>query len=89
MKLGDIYKHKTNNELIQIESFANHINDANPFKTIIVFNYIQECGGLYGHCPSFNGYGSQEEIEEQYELFICQEDLCKYDSWEDIFNSIK
>lgn len=89
MKLGEIYKHKTSNNLIQIESFANHINDMSPSKTIIVFNHIHESMGMYGHFPSFNGYGSQEEIEEQYELLICQEDLSKYNSWDDIFELIK
>ena len=89
MKLGDIYKHKTNNNLIQIDSFASHINDDNPFKTIIVFNHISNSMGMYGHCPSFNEYGSQQEIEEQYELLVPQEDLKKYNSFDEIFELIK
>lgn len=89
MKLGDIYKHKTENNLIQIDSFASHINDINPFKTIIVFANISKSMGMYGSCPSFNGYGTKEEIEEQYELLVPEEELEKYNSWEEIFELIK
>ena len=89
MKLGDIYKHKTDNNIIQIDSFANHINDENPFRTIIVFANISKSMDMYGSCPSFNGYGSQEEIEEKYELLVSQENLSKYNSWEEIFDLIK
>lgn len=89
MKLGDIYKHKTENNLIQIDSFASHINDINPFKTIIVFANISKSMGMYGSCPSFNGYGTKEEIEEQYELLVPEEELKNYNSWEEIFELIK
>ena len=89
MKLGDIYKHKTENNLIQIDSFASHINDINPFKTIIVFANISKSMGMYGSCPSFNGYGTKEVIEEQYELLVPEEELEKYNSWEEIFELIK
>lgn len=89
MKLGDIYKHKTENNLIQIDSFASHINDINPFKTIIVFANISKSMGMYGSCPSFNRYGTKEEIEEQYELLVPEEELEKYNSWEEIFELIK
>lgn len=89
MKLRDIYKHKTENNLIQIDSFASHINDINPFKTIIVFANISKSMGMYGSCPSFNGYGTKEEIEEQYELLVPEEELEKYNSWEEIFELIK
>lgn len=89
MKLGDIYKHKTENNLIQIDSFASHINDINPFKTIIVFANISKSMGMYGSCPSFNGYGTKEEIEEQYELLVSEEELKNYNSWEEIFELIK
>ena len=89
MKLGDIYKHKIDGSIIQIECFASHIKEINPFKTIIVFSNIVESIGMYGSCPSFNGYGSKEEIEDEYELAIPQEDLAKYDSWEEIIETIK
>lgn len=89
MKLRDIYKHKTENNLIQIDSFASHINDINPFKTIIVFANISKSMGMYGSCPSFNGYGTKEEIEEQYELLVPEEELKNYNSWEEIFELIK
>lgn len=84
MKLGDIYKHKETNDLIQIDSFANHINNiGNGF--IIVYTNIKKHNDYEtGSCPSFNGYGSEEEIEKEYELLVSQGDLTKYDSWEEI-----
>lgn len=89
MKIGDIYIHKVDGNIIQIESFARHVAIFNPFETIIVFaNIIKTLGG-YGSSPTFNGYGSQNEIEEQYKLAIPQEELKNFDSWHEIMNHIK
>lgn len=86
MKLGDVYRHKECGNLIKIESFATHINEnLNPFNVVIVFANLEKLGGAYGYAPSFNGYGTKEEIEEQYELLVAQEDLNKYSSWEEVF----
>ena len=82
MKLYDIYKNKETNRLIQIDSFANHVatNDM-----IIVFVNIENHGnGEIGSCPSFNGYGTEEEIEEKYEILVPQEELRKYNSLKEI-----
>ena len=88
MKLFDIYVNKKNNNLIQIDSFASHINNISE-KLIVVFKNIENHGnGEIGSCPSFNGFGTQEEIESKYELFIAEEDLKKYKTWEDIFESL-
>ena len=38
-----------------------------------------------GSCPSFNGYGTQEEIEQEYRLLIPEEKLSQYRNWDDIF----
>lgn len=89
MKLGDIYKHKENKNIIQIDSFASHIKESNPFKTIIVFSNIVKSMGGYGNCPSFNGYGSKEEIEEEYMLVVSQEELKNYNSMEEIIDYIE
>lgn len=89
MKIGDIYKHKTDGNIIQIECFASHIKEANPFKNMIVFANITKSMGMYGSCPSFNGYGSVEEIEDEYELVIPEEDLSKYSSWEEVMEVIE
>ena len=65
MKLGDIYKHKENDSIIQIDSFASHMGDFLEGH-IIVFTQIEKHSKLgIGSCPSFNGYGSQEEIENE------------------------
>lgn len=87
MKLFDIYKHKTSNDLIQIESFATHMN---TFKNnIIIFRNIEKHNGYeIGSCPSFNGYGTKEDIEKEYELLVEEKDLDKYEDWNDIFNLI-
>lgn len=85
MKISDIYKHKKSNTLIQINSFATNVKTGNNM--IIVYNNITP--NEYRYCPSFNGYGTGEEIEEEYELFIPMEELQKYNSWEEIFEKLK
>lgn len=82
-----MYKHKENNNLIQIDSFASHMNSVKDH--IIVFKNIEKHNEYeIGSCPSFNGYGTQKEIESEYELLVKQEDLGKYEDWNDIFNLI-
>ena len=84
MKLGDIYKHKENKSIIQIDSFASHMGDFLKGH-IIVFAQIEKHNEFeIGHCPSFNGYGSQEEIENEYELLVPQEELRNYSDWNEI-----
>lgn len=84
MKLGNVYKHKKYNNLIQIDCFASHINcftnqTENKDSVIVYANLITK-GNIYqigGSCPSFNGYGTVAEIEEEYELYIDESDLRK------------
>ena len=90
MKLGDIYKHKENNSIIQIDSFATPMGRFGEEKRIIVFCQIEKHNEFeIGSCPSFNGYGSQEEIENEYELLVSQEDLSNYSDWDEIFQLIE
>lgn len=85
MKLGDIYKHKEDNSIIQINSFASHMGKFSR-DSIIVFCQIEKHNEFkIGSCPSFNGYGSKEEIENEYELLIPQEELNNYSDWNEIF----
>lgn len=87
MKLYDVYKHKKSNRLIQIDSFASRMNTLKD--SIIVYKNIDKHGEFeIGSCPSFNGYGTEEEIEEEYELLVGQEDLSKYEDWNEIFKLI-
>ena len=88
MTLGDIYINKENKSIIQIDSFASPMGDFLK-GYIIVFRQLEEHGGLIGSLPSFNGYGSQEEIESEYELLISQEKLKEYDDWDKIFELAK
>ena len=88
MKLRDIYKHKTDKNIIQIDSFATSMNRLGE-GYIIIYTNIENGYGGYGSCPSFNGYGTKEEIEKEYEILVPQEELNKYETWEDIFNLIK
>ena len=90
MKLGDIYKNKENNSIIQIDSFATPMGRFGEEKTIIVFQQIERHNEFeICSCPSFNGYGTQEEIEAEYELLVSQEDLINYSNWDEIFQLIK
>lgn len=87
MKIGEIYINKENKSIIQIDSFATHMGRVN--KPIIIYSYIENHNGMIGSCRSFNGYGSLEEIKQEYDLFISQEDLDKYNSWDEIFELAK
>lgn len=86
MKIGDIYKHKENNSIIQIDSFATPMGKIGEGDSVIVFRQIERHNEFeIGSCPSFNGYGTQEEIEEEYELLVPQEKLSEYQDWNEIF----
>ena len=90
MKLGDIYKNKENNSIIQIDSFAAPMGKFGEGESIIVFRQIERHNEFeIGSCPSFNGYGTQEEIETEYELLVSQENLSNYSDWDEIFQLIE
>ena len=90
MKLGDIYKNKGNNSIIQIDSFAAPMGKFGEGESIIVFRQIERHNEFeIGSCPSFNGYGTQEEIETEYELLVSQENLSNYSDWDEIFQLIE
>ena len=85
MKLGDVYKHKKNNSIIQIDSFATPMGRFWEGKSIVVFRQIEKHDNEYISLPSFNGYGTSDEIEREYELLVSQEELEKYSDWDEIF----
>jgi hypothetical protein len=88
MKLFDIYKSKEGSSLIQIESYATHMNTSK--NSIVIFSNIEKHNDIeIGSCPSFNGYGTREEIEDKYELLVPQEELDNYENWNDIFKLIE
>ena len=88
MTLGDIYINKENKSIIQIDSYASPMGDFLKGH-IVVFRQLEKYGDVIGSMPSFNGYGSKEEIESEYELLISQEELNKYGSWNEIFELAK
>ncbi|KAI4445292.1 hypothetical protein C823_007799 [Eubacterium plexicaudatum ASF492] len=87
MKLGDIYRHKNKNSIIQIDSFATPMGQSVDNSSFtIVFKQIERHNQYeIGSCSSNNGYGSQEEIEKEYKLLIPQEKLSEYQDWNEIF----
>ena len=87
MKLGDVYRHKNSNSIIQIDSFATPMGRfVEESSFIIIFKKIVKHNEYeIGSCPSDNGYGSQEEIEKEYELLVSQEKLSEYKDWNEIF----
>lgn len=88
MTLGDIYINKENKSIIQIDSYASPMGNFLE-GYIVVFRQLEEHGDLIGSIPSFNGYGSKEEIESKYELLVPQEKLKEYDDWNEIFELAK
>ena len=91
MKLGDVYVNKNTKDLIQIESFASHMGRfwEDTENTIVIFRQLENHRGIIGSIPSFNGYGTPEEIEMEYDLLIPQEKLNEYLDWNEIFNMKK
>ena len=86
MNIGDIYKHKERNSIIQIDSYATHMGDCRE-SLIIVFRNIEKYNDYeYGSSPSFNSYGTKEEIESEYELLVSEKDLKNYYDWSEIFD---
>lgn len=86
MKIGNVYRHKENNSIIQIDSFATPMGRFAEGGSIIVFKQIEKHNEYeIGSCPSNNGYGTQEEIEKEYELLVPQEKLSEYQDWSEIF----
>ena len=82
MQIGDIYKHKETDSLIQIDSFAHYMNKIDS-ELIIVFRNIERHNEFEaGYCPSGNGYGS---AETEYELLVKREDLPNYKCWNELF----
>lgn len=89
MMLGDIYINKENKSIIQIDSYASPMGDFLKKGCIIIFRQLEEHSGLIGSTHGFNGYGSQKEIESEYELLVPQEKLKEYDDWNEIFELAK
>lgn len=89
MKLGDIYISKNQNKLIQIDSFATHMNKFRDGFIIVYLNIEKHNEFEIGNSPSFNGYGTQEEIEAEYELLVSEDNLRNYQSWNEIFDLMK
>lgn len=86
MQLGDIYINKKDNSIIQIDSFATHMGKFQK-PVIIIFRHLEANTDDIWSCPSFNGYGSQAEIESEYNLLIPYEKLNET-TWEKALKSI-
>lgn len=88
MKLGDIYVNKENKSIIQIDSFATRMAKSGK-DIIIIFRQIEKHNEFeIGSCPSFNGYGTEKEIKDEYELLVSQEKLKEYNDWNEVFELV-
>lgn len=81
MEIGQVWKHKEKDKHILIDSFATTINKSESRDMIIVCQQIIQQGCQKGFAPSFALYGTQAEIEGEYELFKEREDA---QGWFDI-----
>ena len=89
MRLGDIYVNKKDKSIIQIDSYATHMGEFTE-KSIVIFRQMERHNSYeIGSVPSFNGYGSQEEIESEYELLVPQEKVKNYSDWNEIFDMVE
>lgn len=56
---------------------------------IIIFRQIEKHNEFeIGSCPSFNGYGTEKEIKDEYELLVSQEELKEYNDWNEVFELV-
>lgn len=81
MKLFDLYKSKLDDQMILIDSFAVRVGTISE-DMVVVFRKIIRSGFELGSIPSFNGYGTAEEIEELYE-FYAEYKSNKWNEWMD------
>ena len=89
MRLGDIYVNKKDKSIIQIDSYATHMGEFTE-KSIVIFRQMERHNAYeIGSVPSFHGYGSQEEIESEYELLVPQEKVKNYSDWNEIFDMVE
>ena len=90
MTIGDIYINKSDSsDIIQIDSFAFHMNNLRENFIIIYRNIERHNKYEIGSCPSNNGYGSQEEIEAKYDLLVPSEKLREYSVWNEVLKLIE
>ena len=90
MTIGDIYVNKSNNsDIIQIDSFAFHMNNLREDFIIVYRNIEKHNTYEIGSVPSNNGYGSQEEIKDKYKLLISARKLKNYSDWNEIFDMVE
>lgn len=91
MQIGDIYKSKKGNVFIRIDSFITRLGEkfdreTNPL--LIVVNYIQVIDEGVSFCPSDNQYGTQEDIEKDYDLYLSSDKLTPM-NYDEEMNKIK
>lgn len=89
MELLDIYKHKESSKLIQITAFATPMGRIQSDGFTIVFSQLHKMNGRVVTTPSQYGYGSEKEIEKEYELFLHREEVNKYETWDEIYKLLE
>ena len=72
MRIGDIYKHKKYCSFVSIDGFLRKFNEDRLSETnplLICLAPLQLIDDMVSYCPSDLLYGSQEDIEQEYELY--------------------
>jgi|GEM_PF-1952948 len=88
MRIGEIYKSKESHRIIQIDSYAMHVDSLDISTSIVVFTRIQEIDGRHVTNPMLNGYGTKDEIEKEYDLILSAEDIMSCEGYDDIIELI-
>jgi len=89
MRLFDLYKHKESSKIIEIIGFATPMGKF-PHKTLkVVFQEILLFGDKARTLTHNMGYGTEKEIEEEYDFAMSHEDAYKIGEWKDIIEAIK
>lgn len=90
MRLRDVYRHKKYGNFIRISSFASPINKSakNKEDLYVIVENLQIIDDNVSSCPSFNMYGTVEDIENNYELYRSA-DTINWDTFWDFNEELK
>lgn len=91
MRIGDIYKHKKYNSFVSIDGFLQKFNEERLTETnplLICMAPLQLIDDMVSYSPSDLLYGSQEDIEKEYELYKSSDHM-NHVEYKQVMNEIK
>jgi hypothetical protein len=89
VRLFDLYKHKESSKIIEIIGFATPMGEF-PAETLkVVFQEIVLFGYKARYLTHNMGYGTENEIEKEYDFAMSNDEAYKIGEWKDIMREIR